>query len=870
MIFLVLGLQIPGYDHQSSPGEEGFASSNQYLEGFAYRDKNTEGLPSTDNYFGESVFTKHNLYKYAFISSNLERFTSTKQSLESTSSTKPYPTGFSFTDLYPDGLVITGQNPKDSPSTAQYTFDSALTNLNQGEFISTSQYPEELATIKDFKSLHQNAQQSESFTSTGQYYVGSAAYSQLFVTTSSLEQNPEHGNNASRNVSDGRSNGEFSEYLISIDTNEEDNIVPDLHMDSHAATEQPEEFITEQFLCNSSGYPVFEESAFTDRNSTSLSSIHESNESVFSDKSLAISILPADDECGRNSQFRIIGGVEIQVRRSLMRINIKERMQTASWPWLVTIGQHDKDGSFYHTCGGAVITRRHVLTAAHCFIIRITKPTHVQLGAHDLRENQSPMQEIKIESYRLHSFDRKNFTNDIALVILDREVEFNALSWAYLHNFNILCALLLNRWYFSLPTDFIRPVCLPLHFPEKNSNFVGEQLTVLGWGRVSISSNDNSDVPREVIVPGVPLSKCRIPEFQIDDRNICAGETGKDSCSSDGTDMAAKIPILLLFLVISAAAAQSNVDEILASLFGTSNRQSLNPLPNSATTGCLLPSGEIGSCGPLSRCPLYVPLIRQLSDPDTINFFRQRICLIADGTLNICCPESNPSGAPQPSGGEPSIIPTVGECGLPSGDRIINGTEIGVASWPWLAAIGAPIENGGFRSICGGTLITRRHVLSAAHCFVAGIPESERSHVRLGEHHLTRENDGAFPQDFRIASRRSNEYNDFTKENDIELLILAQDVTYNTFIRPACLPIQPRARDNNYEGRIATVVGWGALRPGRFVPTSSVPMETDVPVVPLGPCANVYERRTLNTVVDNRNLCAGTGVTDACRVSHVP
>ena len=43
-----------------------------------------------------------------------------------------------------------------------------------------------------------------------------------------------------------------------------------------------------------------------------------------------------------------------------------------------------------------------------------------------------------------------------------------------------------------------------------------------------------------------------------------------------------------------------------------------------------------------------------------------------------------------------------------------------VGDWPWMASIGKFEETGTWKHLCGTTLISQRHFLTAAHCAVNG------------------------------------------------------------------------------------------------------------------------------------------------------
>lgn len=90
---------------------------------------------------------------------------------------------------------------------------------------------------------------------------------------------------------------------------------------------------------------------------------------------------------------------------------------------------------------------------------------------------------------------------------------------------------------FLLP-DRIRPICLPLYEPLRSSDLTGSAPFVAGWGSTSYQGPQSS-ILRETQVTIVPISKCEqsykaaFPSQVFDDRIICAGDGGHDTCQGD-------------------------------------------------------------------------------------------------------------------------------------------------------------------------------------------------------------------------------------------------------------------------------------------------------------------------------------------------
>lgn len=112
--------------------------------------------------------------------------------------------------------------------------------------------------------------------------------------------------------------------------------------------------------------------------------------------------------------------------------------------------------------------------------------------------------------------------------------------------------------------------------------------------------------------------------------------------------------------------------------------------------------------------------------------------------------------------------------------RIINGQNAKRNAWPWFALIMVQRRTSGQKSPeCGGTLISDRFVLTAAHCVLEQNRRTirrSRLTIRLGESDLKRAGDGEVDVDVeRIIAHPNFQPNTF--KNDIALIELKHKVS---------------------------------------------------------------------------------------------
>lgn len=160
------------------------------------------------------------------------------------------------------------------------------------------------------------------------------------------------------------------------------------------------------------------------------------------------------------------------------------------------------------------------------------------------------------------------------------------------------------------------------------------------------------------------------------------------------------------------------------------------------------------------------------------------------------------------------------ECGRPAGGdsenfqdetRIIGGKSARRNAWPWFALLMIQRRNSGRRAPeCGGTLITNRYVLTAAHCVVGQNRRPIRAAsltIRLGEFDLRQAGDGELDVGVEaIWPHPSFQQKSF--KNDIALIKLDRTVALGDTIGLACLPFDDLKLASQTPGAVDNQTAW--------------------------------------------------------------
>ncbi|KAJ2946089.1 hypothetical protein O0L34_g5008 [Tuta absoluta] len=208
------------------------------------------------------------------------------------------------------------------------------------------------------------------------------------------------------------------------------------------------------------------------------------------------------------------------------------------------------------------------------------------------------------------------------------------------------------------------------------------------------------------------------------------------------------------------------------------------------------------------------------------------------------------------------------ELGISLDNRIAGGKRTDLYQFPWTVLLKATFDYGTKQSTfnCGGSLISSRYVLTAAHCVSDPTGRITNIDVYLAEYDKR-----TYPRDCVNSPEgrkcidnilvKAEEvyahpnYDDERLQGDVALIRLRENIPYTEFTRPICLP-PINIDEPQYSNLRLAVAGWG--RNGS-VP-SDIKQSTVVNLVPQRECARSYPSLT------KQHVCAaGKTGEDTCK-----
>jgi secreted trypsin-like serine protease len=194
------------------------------------------------------------------------------------------------------------------------------------------------------------------------------------------------------------------------------------------------------------------------------------------------------------------------------------------FPWQVGLVLNGYPTSAGFFCGGSIIERDWVLTAAHCVEEMAETQLKIHAGANALSAQSATL--AAVDGLIVHPrWDSRTMVNDVALIRLESPL--------------------------TLRVGSIEIV--DLASPGHGVNG-GDLLVVSGWGATREGGNAVGNL-RKVVVPVVGQGQCNSDAFYagaIGEGMLCAGVGGTDSCQGDsGGPLVSTIGDRLQFGVVS-------------------------------------------------------------------------------------------------------------------------------------------------------------------------------------------------------------------------------------------------------------------------------------------------------------------------------
>lgn len=179
---------------------------------------------------------------------------------------------------------------------------------------------------------------------------------------------------------------------------------------------------------------------------------------------------------------------------------VRQTAKRGAWPWQILILNNKGP-----VCGGTIINRQWIVTAAHCIYRKSARQITIRVGEHNTKSREGSEVDIPAERIVQHpSYNPSTWDFDIAMIKVSRRIVFNT---------------------------YVQPACLPNRpFP------VGTQCYVTGWGKISYPGKMHY-ILQQGSMPIIDHTTCYATNlgaigFRVTSNMVCAGYGGQSHISS--------------------------------------------------------------------------------------------------------------------------------------------------------------------------------------------------------------------------------------------------------------------------------------------------------------------------------------------------
>ncbi|EAT45082.1 AAEL003632-PA [Aedes aegypti] len=275
-----------------------------------------------------------------------------------------------------------------------------------------------------------------------------------------------------------------------------------------------------------------------------------------------------------------------------------------------------------------------------------------------------------------------------------------------------------------------------------------------------------------------------------------------------------------------------------------------------------------GICTAASNCEAYQRILNESrgNSIEREDFIQQLQCGKFEGD-RVCCPDSDSY--------QIGVYEDAATCGQAAyGYRIRGGVIADIDEFPWMAMLlKMHRKSQSLYYHCGGVLIGKQFVLTAAHCISPKNGDSKQDplkYVRLREYDVYQDPDCMMASGFMDCSeekldmkpRKLIAHPGFTvgsqdRNHDIGLIQIDPIPTYSDFLLPICLP-ETGFDQGDRRGRMHNVAGWGKtdfFSGSGSISWSPIKMKVALPFVAWEVCRDVY--KPMGVDLQRTQICAG-------------